>query len=112
MTAAHKIDRHIVDKITLMAYQLSPNPCANLIKDCIDKPCLMCDKTCQGYGNDPSPLRTHLPKRDRCCDDCYQYMWIFHEGFEDKVRQIGRPLTDSDYREVTDLIRKSNGLPC
>ena len=37
MSAAHKIDRHIVDKITLMAYQLSPNPCATLIKDYIDE---------------------------------------------------------------------------
>ena len=37
MSSAHKIDQHIVDKITLMAYGLNPHGCAKAIKARVDK---------------------------------------------------------------------------
>jgi len=33
MSAAHSIPDVLVSKITLMAYKLSPHPCATMIKD-------------------------------------------------------------------------------
>lgn len=35
MSAAHLIDPLLVNKITLMAYKLSPHPVATLITDCV-----------------------------------------------------------------------------
>jgi len=35
--------------------------------------CCICDKTVQGYGNNPEPINhsNHLNNDDaRCCDDC------------------------------------------
>lgn len=28
--------------------------------------CVLCQKECEGYGNNPAPLN----KKGRCCDDC------------------------------------------
>ena len=57
--AAHKIDQHIVDKITLMAYKMSPHPCAVIIMDykqrAIDDTCL-CRSDYENISQDPDDM--------------------------------------------------------
>tara|TARA_R110002012_G_scaffold238914_1_gene412845 strand:+ start:524 stop:823 length:300 start_codon:yes stop_codon:yes gene_type:complete len=62
--------------------------------------CCLCDKTEQGYGNDPFPLYGDL-----CCDNCNYYV-IMSRLVVQKKQDNGETITIGCLKKMTRAIRQ------